>query len=266
MNVYISGIGISAPGLADWPTACAILRDELPYAVHAFRPGRRSPLAGPERRRATAVTSLALEAAMEAAGPDRSRWDLRSVFASSGGEVDVCDLIFDQLAQPERSVSPTQFHNSVHNAASGYWSIASGSHQPATSVACFDDSFSAGLIEALALLLSDPGEVLLVAYDQPPPFPIAPFRPLSGPFAVALRLASAPSPATIMTRLQISFDDAGAPAPTPMASADLEAMRAGNPAARSLPLLAAIAREQAAVIALTSAGASPLRVQVSPPR
>jgi hypothetical protein len=263
MTIHVTGIGVSAPGLADWPITRAVLRGEAVYVHSDWRAGSRSPLIGPERRRATAVTSLALEAAMEAAGPDRAQWDIPSVFASSGGEVDVCDRIFAQLAQPERAVSPTQFHNSVHNAASGYWSIAAGSHRPATSIACFDDSFAAGLVEAAALLTVEPGELLLVAYDQPPPFPIAPFRPLSGPFAVGLRLTSNAAAAPALASLQIGYVEARGALPASMSIASLEAMRAGNPAARSLPLLAAIACEQPALIHLNCAGPGLLRVAVS---
>ncbi|MGY6215306.1 beta-ketoacyl synthase chain length factor [Methylolobus aquaticus] len=260
MRLQVAGIGISAPGLTDWQQASAVLRGEQRYVPAEYQPSGRSPLSGPERRRATAVTRLALEAAMEAAGPDRSRWDIPSVFTSSGGEVDVCDLIFTQLAEPERTVSPTQFHNSVHNAASGYWSIASGSHRPTTSLACYDDSFAAGLIEAAALLAESPGEVLLVAFDQPPPFPIAPFRPLSCPFAVALRLASGKGPVS----LSIGFDDSDGCGPTVMSDRVLEQMRAGNPAARALPLLAAIARQEpSALLHLPCSGPGVLRVVVS---
>ena len=267
MSVVVTGIGLSAPGLADWPAARAVLRGEAAHdPTTDYQPGRRSPLNGPERRRATVVTRLALEAAMEAAGPDRSLWDIPSVFASSGGEVDVCDTIFTHLAQTEPVVSPTQFHNSVHNAASGYWSIACGSHRAATSLACYDDSFAAGLIEACALLAADPGEVLLVAYDQPPPFPIAPFRPLAGPFAVALRLASDGESAQGMAALRVAYDAAAAAAPTPMPGPELERLRLGNPAARALPLLAALATGRSAVVHLSCAGPGLLRIEVAPCR
>ena len=49
----------------------------------------------------------------------------------------------------ERLISPTRFHNSVHNAAAGYWGIATGA-TPAANALCADDaSFGAGLLEAL---------------------------------------------------------------------------------------------------------------------
>ncbi len=41
---------------------------------------------------------------------------------------------------------PTQFHNSVHNAVAGYWSIATKSTQPMTCLAAHDHSFAAGLL------------------------------------------------------------------------------------------------------------------------
>lgn len=260
MIVHVAAVGLSGPGLPDWPSARPILRGEAACAPAAYHASGRSPLIGPERRRATAITQLALEVAMEAAGPDRTAWDLPTVFASSGGEVDTCDVLFDQLSRPERMVSPTQFHNSVHNAASGYWGIASGSHQPSTSLACFDATFAAGLIEAAALLAADGCEVLLIAYDGPPPYPIAPFRPLVAPFAVALRLSPA-SQSSALARLEFDFDDR---TPTVLTDPALEALRCGNPAARALPLLVAIARQEPAAVVLETAGPAPLRVEIAP--
>lgn len=263
MKVYVAAIGLSGPGWSDWASALPALRGEAAYVPAAHRPSGRSPLIGPERRRATAITRMALEAAMEAAGPERAAWDLPTVFASSGGEVDTCDILFDQLARPERMVSPTQFHNSVHNTASGYWGIASGSHQPSSSVACFDATFAAGLVEAAAVIAADGCEVLLIAYDGPPPFPIAPFRPLLAPFAVALRLSPNAKP-TGTVRLEIAFDTERAAAPTAMSDLGLEALRLGNPAARALPVLAAIARRESTTVVIEAAGAATLRVAIAP--
>ena len=47
-------------------------------------------------------------------------------------------------------VSPTQFHNSVHNAAAGYWSIATGSQQAAHLPGCHDVTAAAALLKAMA--------------------------------------------------------------------------------------------------------------------
>ena len=265
MRLYVAGIGLSGPGFSDWVSALSILRGESAYRPEPYQFSGRSPLAGPERRRATAMTQLALEVAMEAAGPDRALWDVPTVFASSGGEVDTCHVLFDQLARPERSVSPTQFHNSVHNAASGYWGIASGSHQPSVSLAGFDTTFAAGLMEAAGLLREGSREVLLIAYDGPPPFPIGPFRPLVAPFAVAIRLC-AESGRFAQAGLDIVFDGMASREPTPMTDPELEVLRRGNPAARALPLLAALARERPATVVLEFTGSGCLEIELAPCR
>lgn len=263
MRVRITAVGLSGPGLPDWRSSAPVLRGDAVYDPAPYQSSGRSPLVGPERRRATAVTRLALEAAMDAAGPDPAAWDVATVFASSGGEVDTCDVIFDQLSRPERVVSPTQFHNSVHNAASGYWGIASGSQRASTSVACFDGTFAAGLLEAAALVTADHRDALLVAYDCPPPDPIRPFRPLLAPFAVALRISPVDA-STGLAALAIAFDVSGATQETPVSVAALEALRVGNPAARALPLLSAIAAREERVVYLECAGPGLLRVQVAP--
>ncbi len=265
MRMHVAAVGLSGPGLEDWNHSAPVLCGKVAYRYQAYHFSGRSPLAGPERRRATAITRLALEAAVEAAGDDRSGWNLPTVFASSGGEVDTCDVLFEALASQDRSLSPTQFHNSVHNAASGYWGIASGSHQPSVSVAGFDTTFVVGLLEAAALLDEGATEVLLIAYDGPPPFPIAPFRPLLAPFAVALRLNSDSAPGrAALSRLDLRFDSAPGAVPTPMSDGGLEALRCGNPAARALPLLAAIAGGRATGVVLESSGSVPLRIDVTP--
>ena len=51
-------------------------------------------------------------------------------------------------APPE--MSPTRFHNSVHNAPAGYWSIFARSRAPSTTLCGYDASFAAGLLEAAA--------------------------------------------------------------------------------------------------------------------
>src|SRR3546814_3129393 len=71
-----------------------------------------------------------------------------------------------------RSISPTKFHNSVHNAAAGYWTIGSGCMHASTAVSAFDASFAQGLVEALAQLAEGAEAVLLAAYDGPATGPL----------------------------------------------------------------------------------------------
>ena len=50
------------------------------------------------------------------------------------------------------TISPTRFHNSVHNAAAGYWTIGAGCMQATTALSAYDATFAEGLLEALAQL------------------------------------------------------------------------------------------------------------------
>ena len=88
----------------------------------------------------------------------------------------------------ERLISPTRFHNSVHNAAAGYWSIAYGCTEASTSLCAGDASFGAGLLEALAQLAAVAPAVLLLAYDADYPPPLHAKRPIADAFGVALLL------------------------------------------------------------------------------
>lgn len=260
-RVYIAGVGLLGPGLEGWAASRAILAGIEPYAPAAMPRPTGAGLPATERRRATLVTRLAVDVAGAALG-GADPGNIVAVFASSGGEVEVIHGIFEQLAGPDRRLSPTAFHNSVHNAASGYWSIATGCRGAVDSLCGYDDSFGSGLAEALLRCGLDGKEVLLVAYDLPPPFPVAEFRPLSAPFGVALRLRASAAPGVI-AELRGGFLPEGLPA-TRLDDPGLESLRLGNPAARGLPLLAALAGDRDAEIRLGCGMGGCLRLEVRP--
>ena len=115
--------------------------------------------------------------------------ELPSVFASVGGEIQVTDILCRVLPDIDYQLSPTQFHNSVHNTTAAYWSILSQSHKPGTAIAATDDTFAMGLLEAWSQLQFQPGDLLLVCYDELWPQYLAP--PLgSTALACALVLTS----------------------------------------------------------------------------
>jgi hypothetical protein len=195
-----------------------------------------------EARRTTFSIRLALQVAQEAiAHLSASSQKICSVFACSGGDSETLDKLLTALALPEKPVSPNVFNNSVHNAPAGYWSIATGSQQTSTSLTAFDGSFAAGLLEAVSLSIVEQGPVLLVSYDVPPALPLLSFRPVKIPFAVALLLSVNKSP---LSRSQITVDIAYQQQEDRLRDAPLEALRIGNPAARSLPLLQAMAQQR----------------------
>ena len=116
-----------------------------------------------------------------------------SVFASTQGDLAISDYLCETLATAPALVSPTKFHHSVHNAAAGYWTIATGALAPYTAVTAYEHTFGAGLLEALSLVESRRGSVLYVAYDIEARGPMAAMAVSVGLLGTGLVLASEPS-------------------------------------------------------------------------
>jgi len=263
MRVFVEGVGLLGPGLSSWQAGRAVLDETAPYVYAPTVLTASELLPAAERRRTGAPVKLALAVGREAfAHAGRDAATTATVFTSSGGDGENVHQICETLASAKREVSPTRFHNSVHNAAAGYWGIATGSREPSTSLCCYDASFAAGLLEAAVQAHADRAPVGLIAYDHRYPHPLNAVRPLIADFAVALILTPEPTGRTFAT-LAVSHVQDDAPA-TAMTLPALEAVRAGVPAGRSLPLLAALARLAAAVVILELAGAGRLRVEIAP--
>lgn len=254
---------MSGPGLDGWPASRAVLAGLAPYEPVPFVPRPVMLLPPAERRRAGTAIRLAIGAgteALEQAGRDPAT--MAMVFTSSSGDTDTISDILCVLASDRREVSPTRFHNSVHNAPAGYWAVATGSREPSTSLCAFDASFSAGLLDAAVQAVVDDRPVTLSAYDLPYPEPLNTARPIAGLFATAMVLTPRPEDRTFAT-LTITPGQSGGAA-TVMMDARLERLRLGNPAARALPLLAAIARGDTATICLEAASGTGATILVEP--
>ena len=239
LSACIESVGVLGPGFPDWSVASRVLSGASPWelAPTVLPPPLSLPSA--ERRRTGAVVRLSLAVGLEAtrtAGIDPA--GLPAVFTSSGGDGQNCHEICEALASAERLISPTRFHNSVHNAPAGYWGIATGDTAAANSLCAHDGSFAAGLLEALCQVAVDRTRVLLIAYDTSYPEPMRSVRPIPDAFGVALLLAP-PAATAALAHLELSWSEAPADR---MADPALERLRAAIPAARSLPLLAQLAR------------------------
>jgi len=247
----VRGVGLLGPGWADWKTGAALLRAPQGWQPAATAVPAPTRLPANERRRAGTVVKAALAVADEAvAMADADPAHLATVFASSTGDPSNCHALCEALAaEPAaRVVSPTRFTNSVHNTPAGYWHIATHSMRASTSLAVYDDSFGAALLEAAVWCQVKGEEVLLVACDVPYPAPLHALRPVADTMAVALVLAPVPAPAATGAAqhrrapwtLRLRTAAEAAP-PTPCGHAGLEALRGRIPAARALPLLCAMA-------------------------
>ena len=245
---YVESVGLAAPGLSGWLAAQPVLRGLETLPLESPRSASEPPYAptllpANERRRATATIQQAFRAGEDAlARTARDPATLATVFATADADLQVLHRICTALAKSPRLVSPTDFHNSVHNAASGYFGIAIRSMMPATTLAAFNDSFAAALLEAATLVVAEQRAVLLIAYDVIAPEPLLTARTLTASGSCAMLLSSARTNATL-AELTLRLVDGE---PTACANATLESLRRGCPALRALPLLATIALGSAA--------------------
>ena len=264
MQVNINGIGLLGPGLCGWAEGQRVLLGENFYDKANVPKPIPSILQPNELRRSSEVVRWSLGAAEEAMRQSQLKPDeVATVFASSGGETEILHKICLALNTGERAISPTLFHHSVHNAAAGYWSIGVQSQEPSSSLSCYDSSFCGGLIEAGTLVSNHQTPVLLVSYDLPPPPPLYAARPLSGPFAIAFVMTPDPLPQS-HSILKIEILDKKAGKVNTMKNPALERLRAGNPAARVLPVLTAMASGKHATLFLNYLDDLLLSVDVMP--
>jgi hypothetical protein len=239
ITVYLSAIGVAAPGLHDWHNAAQVLRGALAYSAEPLKLTAPELLPATERRRSSDSVRLALRVAEQALPAEAAR-ELQplAIFSSAYGDPTVTHKLCEMLSETPPAASPTLFHNSVHNAPAGYWSIATANQHPTNSIAAGSYSCAAGLLMACAQCIAERRQVLLINYDLPYPEPLASHCPVTAPFASALLLSHQQGP---QSRFSLNLNLASAAGST-MEDAQLEALRQGNPAAQLLPLLQAIAQ------------------------
>jgi Beta-ketoacyl synthase, N-terminal domain len=204
-----------------------------------------------ERRRAPDTVARAVEVAQAAcANAGRDSALLPSVFASTYGDLAITDYMCGTLAQAPTRLSPTRFHNSVHNAAAGYWSIATGCRQPYCALGAGEYTFAAGLFAAALQVCADETDVLLVAYDIDARGPLAQITHSRGMLGVALVLGAPHehNPSRLQLTLTAAAQAHGAPTANAMAAC--------------LPLIAALESRVEAVLSLPLGPDAALEVRV----
>jgi hypothetical protein len=268
-RVFVESVGLFGTGFESWAAAQPILRGDMPYKANDIALPSPEWLPPAERRRTSDIIKLALCAGREAlTSADQAINETYTVFTSSGGSGEVIHQICEALATPERDVSPTRFHNSVHNAPAGYWGIATRSEWPSTSLCAHDASFAAGLLEAVAQTMATPQSVLLLAHDLRYPAPLDGARPVAGLFSIALLLnAAKTAKAKYALELEVKHELIA----TRLDNAALEHFRANNPAARSLPLLVQMVKVEkmangsSSEVVIDNVNHAAVRVKVSAP-
>jgi len=241
LTAYVNGVSFWAPRLPGWQIAAPVLRGE---AAAPLQPAPRpSPtLLGPtERRRAPDTVAIALEVASracESAGADPK--ELPSVFASTHGDLAISDYMSETLARTPTLISPIRFHNSVHNAAAGYWTIGTGCYEPYTALTAHDDTFGEGLLEALTQAACGDRAVLLAAYDIEARGPLATIVSSRGIVGAGL-VVSPHTQASSVARIRWRTRRGGDRTVALECNAELVA---GNAMAACLPFFEALARAE----------------------
>ena len=239
-SMYVDGIALWASRLPGWDVARAILRGNLAAPPTPSPRPAPSILAPTERRRAPDTVAVALEVAAracESAGCDPKA--LSSVFASTHGDLAISDYLCDTLAKTPALTSPTKFHNSVHNAAAGYWTIGTGCLEPYTAVTAYRHTFGQGLLESAAQCASEALPVLYVAYDIESRGPLGTMATSRGLLGGALVLAPKASSQT-KARLDWSVVEKAAERST-AARIQNAALVEGNAMAECMALFEALA-------------------------
>jgi hypothetical protein len=255
--LYIEGLGFWTPRARDWPSAAAALRPGAPLPDLPQPLPRPAPDALPpnERRRAPDAVLIALDVALQAQRMSgRAASELASVFTSAHGDLAIVDALCSTLATNPLALSPMRFHHSVHNAPSGYWAIASGSHAGSNALAGYEHSFGVGLLEAAALALADGRPVLLAGADTEARGAMLSVNTSRGLLGAALVLAPARS-AAAQCRLDLEIRPLRG-GRTPGCSA-LATRLADNALSDALPLFEALAAVAGAASATDAAAAEP---------
>lgn len=262
LRVAIEGVAFWAARLPGWETARAVMRGEQDApAAPSARPAP-TLLAPTERRRAPDTVAVALEVAAracEAAG--RKPSDLPSVFASTHGDLAISDYMCSTLVGTPSLISPIKFHNSVHNAAAGYWSIGTGSVAPYTAISAYEHTFGTGLLEAATQAVCEQRAVLYVAFDIEAKGALATVAPSRGLLGAAVVVA--PVNHTQQQRSLILTTESLAEChPTPARSAAAPLV-AENALAPCLPFFEVLAMSQPRTLCLALSRQMALNVQVN---
>ena len=260
---FIDGIAFWSPRLPGWDVASAVLAGRAMAPVQAARRPAPELLPPTERRRAPDTVALAIEVAARACDAAAAApAALASVFATTHADLAITDYLCSNLLGAPQLTSPTQFHNSVHNAAAGYWCIATGSHAPYTTVSVAEHTFGAGLVEALTQLSATARPVLFVAYDAQASGTLASLVTSSGLLGTALVLSPGRGPSTAVS-IEWSIACENPPRLTPPEDEHAQFV-AGNAMAPCLPLFEGLARRSGEV----ALGAGPrlaLRIAIRGP-
>ena len=196
-----------------------------------------------ERRRAPLPVRLAVGSSWQATQSSQYEADeLSCVFVSSLGDTQLTDYMCRALAGETKQLSPTKFHNSVHNAAAGYWTISTGCMKAANSIAGYEESVPLTLLEAMTQVCQEHKPLLLTFYDAPVSSVLKCLLKNQQPFAFSMVLVpKAETQKGSLIELEVLEQRVAWPK---FAVSNLQDCYADNPTAKILLLLSAVVATQ----------------------
>jgi len=248
----ILGVGAWGSSFRNWQELKQRMAGE-PFVDDGVKGPKPEVIPANERRRAPLPVRLAVEASSQAcANSGLAPENLGCVFVSGLGDTQLTDYMCKVLAGENKALSPTKFHNSVHNAAAGYWTISTDCMQAANSIAGFGESVSLTLMEALVQAQTEQRALLITFYDAPSSPILKELLKNEHAFSVSIVLAPSKlvneqmentnAPELLASTLEQSADW-----PSGNWEGDLADCYANNPVARILPFLELLTKKRTKV-------------------
>lgn len=264
--VDLVGIGAWGPAFNNWAELQTLfanpsLGDDLQWTTQVPKP---EIIPANERRRAPLPVRAAVEVswqALQQSGLASS--DVACVFGSGLGDTEITDYMCRALTTAEKQLSPTKFHNSVHNAAAGYWTISSGCMKSANSIAAYQNTAGLALLEAMIQCQQHNEPVLVTLFDTAAHDAYRQIFACEQSFAAALLLVPAGTAHAPMARLVMNDDAAAIKAVPSFPHEPLNQLYCENPAAKVLGLLQQLTLKQAGQCSFALSPARALNLSVS---
>ncbi len=166
-DLSLTGIALWAPGFDDLARLAA--GDRLPDPL--IKAPKAEILPARLRRRCSLLTRMSAEVVAKASAQAAIDTSLATVvLASVYGEIRTTGQLLVMMAEePGSPLSPTRFHNSVHNTPIGYLSIACSNHQGSTAISAGPRTLAMAMLEAATVIAAGEGPVVVVIVEEPLP-------------------------------------------------------------------------------------------------
>ena len=260
-SCQLIGLGVWGPGFSNWAEFKSQI--ENPSVELTTSSPKPEIIPANERRRSPLAVRAAVETSWQALQQSGlASADVACVFGSGLGDTEITDYMCRVLTTAEKQLSPTKFHNSVHNAAAGYWTISTGCMKSANSIAAYQDTVGACLLEAMIQSVQHNEPVLITVFDIAVQQTWAQIFPSDQSFSASLLICPENFPVE-KNLAKISFTTDLSSNQTLEFSEAMQSLYQQNPAAKILPLLKRLALQQNGKVSFSTGAHSQLTIDCS---